>query len=307
MLSSLEVLSLCDIILPKISFVELLTVAGHAVSRLDIDFCCFDDFAHFEGLVLSLRGLQSLSLKFLTFMNGATATVADNARKAALSSVMLSRLHIEEHPLQPWIVPLTTWLHTTSTSTSLQKLYLRPAMNQRLQVVQNMIQLARHTLDTLVLHREDAKLFDAGTWNLFSLPLRRFDSISSGTLNFIGSIALRKLCLKIPVTCIQQCPDFLATFTTGGLVDLFFIFADVIFGDDDPWSNFTHIALLDDVLSRPQFASLQRFSIECRVYRKDPDLFDPELLECRDRVLEDWLPHVDPKIWVDDFGDTFDI
>lgn len=71
------------------------------------------------------------------------------------------------------------------------------------------------------------------------------------------------------------------------------------------WAEFARIATLDAVLSSPRFSSLKRFNVQCQVYRKDKHAM--ESLECRDRMFQDWLPNVDPKIWIDDFADTFDI
>lgn len=70
------------------------------------------------------------------------------------------------------------------------------------------------------------------------------------------------------------------------------------------WDTYAQISALDGVLTQRKFSSLRRLNIRCCL-RKWWLKFEPSSQECREYIMKEWLPNVDPRLWVDDLGDVF--
>lgn len=108
---------------------------------------------------------------------------------------------------------------------------------------------------------------------------------------------------------IDACLDLIRSLPDGSLNDLSLIFKHVHGYSASapkkiPWAEMSRIAALDRVLSISQLSSLRRFRIQFRYYSVWTMLTVPSQ-ESREHIMKKWLPSVDARLWVDDFGDTF--
>lgn len=129
-------------------------------------------------------------------------------------------------------------------------------------------------------------------------PLRLSEIFALRSLKMRGSYRTIERC----VTIIQSLP--------GSLQDLPLYFESYVWSGDEPvptgidWDTYARISAFDGVLTRSKFSSLRRLKIQCCPCKNWLKL-GPSSQECREYVMKKWLPSVDPRLWVDDFGDVF--
>ncbi|EKM61764.1 uncharacterized protein PHACADRAFT_85035 [Phanerochaete carnosa HHB-10118-sp] len=153
MLFNLRKLLLRSMQLSHPALPELLSIARHTVTSLDLTLCKFDSFAAFIRLVLALPCITDLALNFISFGVAQPIVVADaDLQLLGMSGIMLSTLRLRCHPLGPWMGALLRWLRNTPTLASLRKLHLRTAMCETAHDIQTLTCFAKDSaLDTLVL------------------------------------------------------------------------------------------------------------------------------------------------------------
>ena len=61
------------------------------------------------------------------------------------------------------------------------------------------------------------------------------------------------------------------------------------------------MVVLDDLLAGPGFKSMRRLSVEFSVRMPEA-----KLRAVQERVRKEYLPNVDPRVWVDDLSDAFE-
>lgn len=287
-LPCLQAISICGFVSYHPYFYSSLPLVAHTVTSLRLYHCQFDDFIQLGNILLALPLLENLALHNVSVVD---ADLAKCHSDAELQRIGVTTLDFADGYTDEHTRPLGRWLSKTSTPNTLRQMYLIP-MCYGASAIQDFVALIARNPCSLVLNL---------TWLFEPLVIPR-------------SAAIRSLKLSAPCAYIYSCLGMLQGLASDILHDLCLSFTDILErhpSDTSPacsgidCSPLSRIAWLDSVLAPPQFKSLRRFSVQYAFYRGS-QAFTPSSQDCRDHILKNWLPSIDPRLWTD-FGDFFHV
>ncbi|GJE90057.1 hypothetical protein PsYK624_061800 [Phanerochaete sordida] len=275
------------------SFCASLFPVSQTVTKLILPTYVPDNIPDLSGLVLALPCLTTLSVNpsgYPAFKTGneIESLPAQGAESGQhqLSDVHFSTFMCSSDASTPAVI---LWLRNTSVPLALRRIHICMGIDANSILNMQALVYMGQNLHTLVLEMRSWRdpefvIVLPKAWSLRSLKITTYNRHIAAALDVVTSLppaTLQDLCLVL---------------STGG------------WSDSEPvptcidWGLFVEVRAFNGALAR--LSSLKRLNIGCSMY-KHWRLFEPSSEECRDYILKTWLPDVDPRLWVDTFGDTF--